>query len=319
MARKGPAYYRSVAARFAKQEGVPVNVFLNQIGTEAGWRTNATSHAGARGIAQIMPFHDVRPDLPGHQTSGADPIADLRWAARHNAQNLRKYGNVKDMLSVYNSGRPWSQGRNISETRNYVNKIMGGGPGTNVGNTVPFELETPEATGTPRDGVRNFLMSSLMNYANTGHVLGPMELYKAARTAELDVPTMDEDTPQTPLGSVGRGSFKGEGFRIVEAMKQAQRMGLSVRENPLYDKVDPVHTHGSHHYRTYKDTKIGQAADISGDPKRMAAFFNWSRRRYGSGISELIYDPIGSVFDGQYKRGAYGGHGSHVHIAFGSR
>lgn len=30
---------------------------------------------------------------------------------------------------------------------------------------------------------------------------------------------------------------------------------------------------------------------------------------------ELIYDPIGHLFDGSFQRGAYGGHSDHVHVA----
>jgi Transglycosylase SLT domain len=216
MARRGPAYYRSVAAKFARQEGIPVEIFLKQIGAEAGFRTNATSPAGARGIAQIMPFHDVQPNVPGHQVAGRDPIVDLRWSARHNAQNLRKYGNVKDMLSVYNSGRPWAQGKGISETRNYVSKILGGSSGAVMKDRAAesetgFQRET-SLTGpdTPRNGLKNYLMTSLMNYAQTGQTLGPLDLYAMTRAQAADVPPDDEPTPTTPYAPVGRvGSLPG--------------------------------------------------------------------------------------------------------------
>lgn len=56
--------------------------------------------------------------------------------------------------------------------------------------------------------------------------------------------------------------------------KLAQDMGLTVRELEPYDKVDPVHTGGSYHYRK-------QAADISGDPKLMAEYSRRVARLFG--------------------------------------
>lgn len=53
--------------------------------------------------------------------------------------------------------------------------------------------------------------------------------------------------------------------QAIEIGRLAQRMGLTVRENPAFDKVDPVHTDGSYHYRN-------QAIDVSGDPALLAKF-----------------------------------------------
>lgn len=47
--------------------------------------------------------------------------------------------------------------------------------------------------------------------------------------------------------------------------KVAQNMGLTVREQSHFDKVDPVHTKGSYHY-------TDRAIDVSGPPAKMAAF-----------------------------------------------
>jgi hypothetical protein len=62
--------------------------------------------------------------------------------------------------------------------------------------------------------------------------------------------------------------------RVMKLAKMAQKMGLHVREFEPFDRVDPVHTGKSFHYR-------GEAADISGDPKRMARFNRMVARRYG--------------------------------------
>lgn len=93
------------------------------------------------------------------------------------------------------------------------------------------------------------------------------------------------------------------------------KFGLSVRENPAFDPVDPVHTAGSFHYQ--RDPKgRGQAIDVSGDSKKLAAFNKWAAKKYGKGLSELFYDPGINIKDGQ-PTSAIGGHGTHVHVAVG--
>lgn len=61
---------------------------------------------------------------------------------------------------------------------------------------------------------------------------------------------------------------------VIRLGKVAQRMGLHVSEQPHFDKVDPVHVSGSYHYRN-------RAIDVSGSPKKMAAFARYVRRLYG--------------------------------------
>ena len=61
---------------------------------------------------------------------------------------------------------------------------------------------------------------------------------------------------------------------VVRLGKAAQRMGLRVAENAAFDKVDPVHTPTSWHYKN-------RAIDVSGSPQKMAAFTRYVRRLYG--------------------------------------
>lgn len=71
--------------------------------------------------------------------------------------------------------------------------------------------------------------------------------------------------------------------RARAIMAEALRRGLSVRENPLYDKVDPVHVQGSDHYSTFQDDpKVGRGVDISGDPKKLAAYMRWVYAKAGA-------------------------------------
>lgn len=68
---------------------------------------------------------------------------------------------------------------------------------------------------------------------------------------------------------------------MLAAIAHAEHMGLHVGENPLVGRVNPVHTTHSNHYKvigSYRGRKVGAAADISGSPTKMAAFFRWAAR-----------------------------------------
>lgn len=85
---------------------------------------------------------------------------------------------------------------------------------------------------------------------------------------------------------------------VLRAAGIASRMGLEVRENPLFDPVDPVHTGGSHHYQERAlparlrqrarriggtgDT-IGEAIDVSGGDADTLLRFNQRLARLGGG------------------------------------
>jgi hypothetical protein len=70
----------------------------------------------------------------------------------------------------------------------------------------------------------------------------------------------------------------GSGPKATIALaKLAQQMGLTVRENSAFDKVDPVHAKNSNHYRFHGEG----AADISGTPAQMAAYTRRVRKIYG--------------------------------------
>lgn len=92
---------------------------------ESRWRPNAVSHAGARGLAQLMPgtalYLGVDPD---------DPMQNLEGGARYLREQLDRFdGDLEKALAAYNAG----PGRvirangvpNIRETKHYVAAIMG--------------------------------------------------------------------------------------------------------------------------------------------------------------------------------------------------
>lgn len=92
---------------------------------ESRWRADAVSHAGARGLAQLMPatahYLGVDPD---------DPFANLEGGARYLREQLDLFdGDLEKALAAYNAGpgrviRAGGVPR-IRETQTYVAAIIG--------------------------------------------------------------------------------------------------------------------------------------------------------------------------------------------------
>lgn len=111
------ADYEGLARRKARKYGVPEPIFLGLITQESGWRPGAVSPAGARGLTQVVPRFHPDADL-------SSPESQLDYGAKHLSNLWKQYGNWKDVLSVYNSGRPWARGKKIAETRKYVPIVL---------------------------------------------------------------------------------------------------------------------------------------------------------------------------------------------------
>lgn len=155
--------YRALATAAARRYGIDPRIFLRQIGQESGFNPNAHSPAGAQGIAQFMPA-----TARGMGVNPRDPRSSLFGAARMDAQNLKKYGGSwQDVLSAYNSGRPWAHGRGIAETRNYVRSILGGGGATQA--TAPGPAPALAPPSQPSDASRSTLLQSLISASQQTH------------------------------------------------------------------------------------------------------------------------------------------------------
>lgn len=95
---------------------------------------------------------------------------------------------------------------------------------------------------------------------------------------------VDEGQEIAPIG--GHGKHVHAAFRdpqsAVAAIRLAQSLGLRVSENPYVDKVDPVHTGGSFHYRTFNQRvngrQVGQGMDVSGSAAAMAEVYKRLRQ-----------------------------------------
>jgi cell wall-associated NlpC family hydrolase len=134
-----PPNLQRLATNIARQEGVPVPVFLGLVRAESGWNPRAGSPAGAQGLAQLMPA-----TARGLGVRNVwDPAQNLRGGARYLRQQLDAFGgDVRKALAAYNAGpgavRRYGGIPPYAETRAYVPKVLqyakdyrgAGGPAT---------------------------------------------------------------------------------------------------------------------------------------------------------------------------------------------
>lgn len=118
--------YVELARQKALKYGLDPNLFVRQIQAESSFNPKAVSSAGAIGLGQIMP--DTAKELG---INPEDPDQNLEGAAKYMRQQLNTFGDYPLALAAYNAGarrvREAGGIPNITETQNYVSKIMGTG------------------------------------------------------------------------------------------------------------------------------------------------------------------------------------------------
>ena len=119
-----PLIYQAKVQELSLRFDISPSLLEALVWQESRWRPTAVSHAGARGLAQLMPatarYLGVDPD---------DPFQNLEGGARYLREQLDRFdGNLEKALAAYNAG----PGRviaadgvpNIRETKLYVAAIM---------------------------------------------------------------------------------------------------------------------------------------------------------------------------------------------------
>lgn len=120
---KGP--YLAMARAAADKHGIPQDLFLRLVHQESRWNHKAVSHAGAIGLAQLMPgtaaLLRVDPTVPSQNLEGG---------ARYLKQQYREFGSWRLALAAYNAGpgavKKYGGIPPFRETKNYVRIIAGG-------------------------------------------------------------------------------------------------------------------------------------------------------------------------------------------------
>lgn len=120
---KGP--FLAMAKAAADKHGIPQDLFLRLVHQESRFNQNAVSHAGAIGLAQLMPQTaaelNVDPKVPAQNLEGG---------ARYLKQQYREFGTWRLALAAYNAGpgavKKYGGIPPFRETKNYVRIITGG-------------------------------------------------------------------------------------------------------------------------------------------------------------------------------------------------
>lgn len=144
--------YGALADQAARKYGIDPALFRRLIRAESGWRVDAGSPAGARGLAQLMPATarglGVRNILDARQ--------NLEGGAKYLSQQLKAFkGNTKLGLAAYNAG-PGAVSKYggippYAETQAYVSRILSGykagaqTSGVGAGAVPPAVSPAPEA------------------------------------------------------------------------------------------------------------------------------------------------------------------------------
>ena len=118
--------YVELARQKALKYGLNPDIFVRQIDAESSFNPNAVSSAGAIGLGQLMP--NTARELGVDPTN---PEQSLEGAAMYMKQQLDRFGTYPLALSAYNAGPSRVSAANgvpdITETKNYVSKILGSG------------------------------------------------------------------------------------------------------------------------------------------------------------------------------------------------
>ena len=116
--------YLEMAKSAARRHGVPEDLFLRLVQQESNWNPNARSHAGAIGLAQLMPQ-----TARGLGVNPKDPAQNLEGGARYLKQQYLTFKSWRLALAAYNAG-PGAVIKHggvppYRETKNYVKVIWG--------------------------------------------------------------------------------------------------------------------------------------------------------------------------------------------------
>jgi hypothetical protein len=137
-----PAQFRRPLLDSAARHNVSAALLAAQLMAESNFNPNASSPAGAQGIAQFMPATAASYGL----TDPFDPVASIEAQARLMAELLAQFGSVELALAAYNAGPGAVAACNCvppyPETQAYVAQIMGllGGAGQLLGGPQVLEI-----------------------------------------------------------------------------------------------------------------------------------------------------------------------------------
>jgi hypothetical protein len=116
---------RAMATAVAQRQGLDPALVLAVVAVESGFRPEAVSPKGARGLMQLMPATAAALGV----SNAFDPAANLDGGTRHLGALVARYGgDLKKALAAYNAGAAAVDVHGgilpYRETRDYVAKVL---------------------------------------------------------------------------------------------------------------------------------------------------------------------------------------------------
>ncbi|ACA16381.1 Lytic transglycosylase catalytic [Methylobacterium sp. 4-46] len=241
----------------ARARGLPVPFLTRLIWRESGFRTSATSSAGAQGVAQFMPGTSRERGL----SDPFDPEQAIPHAAHLLADLRKRFGNLGLAAAAYNGGPTrvanWLAGSGSlpAETRAYVHAVTGRAveewrapamarPDTLTGEisgaTSPGDAGNTRAVGKAAEtgGAKRAAPSAALAAAGRGAETGPS---CAQVTAGLRVPSRPERASPLALEPIvvppAPPPWGPWGVQLAGNFSKEQALESFVRTRSAYAKV----------------------------------------------------------------------------------
>ena len=117
---------RTLVADAARRHGLDPALVLAVVSVESGFRPDAVSPKGARGLMQLMPATAASLGV----ADALDPASNVDGGTRHLGALVARYGgDLSKALAAYNAGEGAVDRHGgvppYSETRSYVSKVLG--------------------------------------------------------------------------------------------------------------------------------------------------------------------------------------------------
>jgi hypothetical protein len=293
------ANYRGYARRVARQNGIPVRLFMSLISHESGWNPNAVSPAGAIGLGQLMPG-----TAQGLGVNPHNPRQNLRGAAKYLRSQYDSFGSWRLALAGYNAGggavKQYGGIPPFPETEAYVRNVL-----ADAGGVKGLGGAGPRSSGGSSGAsggmsTEDFALGNLSAIAAGDYdpIAALDELVQIARSG-------GGSEPSAFVGKLGKIKPGKVDPRLIELAKQ---YGLSIGSGFRTPEQNAATNGapGSYHLQ-------GRAIDVSPGSGLMK-LARYVRKHPGQ-FTEFFYDPLGwYVKNGRIVRGAIGGHGDHGHI-----
>ncbi len=156
----------NIFEKAAAQYDVPVSLLKAIAKAESNFNPKAVSHAGAKGVMQLMPATAKALGV----TDAFDPEQNIMGGAKYISQMLKRYdGNTKLALAAYNAGsgnvKKYGGIPPFKETQNYVKKVMRyAGENISAGDYTPSVSKQNQKAPVPKTAKQDDIEQSIISF-----------------------------------------------------------------------------------------------------------------------------------------------------------